>query len=115
MDDRRAVPRCIDIPVTIHQCIVTHMGKETWLAAEAINLSSRGVCLLLDDSLNSGESIYLLATVRPDDKEPRELSVTGVTTQCRPLGEGRWSVGIQFLDLAEYDHVEWEGYLACGV
>lgn len=111
MDDRRTTSRWTGVPVTIHQCVVTHLGKETWLNASAVDLSSRGLCLLLDDSLNSGESVYLLATVSPQGKAPRSLEVNGVTSYCRPSEGSRWRVGLQFLDLTEEEQAEWTQFL----
>jgi len=113
MDDRRTAPRCTDVPVTIHQCVVTHLGKETWLNASAVDLSSRGLCLLLTDSLNSGESIYLLAAVKPEGKPPRDLEVNGVTSYCRPTEGNGWRVGVQFLDLTTEEQAEWDRFLNC--
>ena len=106
MDDRRTASRCNDVPVTIHQCVVTHLGKETWLPASAMDLSCRGVSLILEDSLNSGEAVYLLASVSPVGKAPRDLSVNGVTAHCRPTADTHWRVGIQFLDLSEEDQAD---------
>ncbi len=111
MDDRRSSIRRTDVPIVVHQCIVTQLGKELWLSPSAFDLSAKGVCLILSDSLNSGESIYLLASVSPVGKTPRDLSVIGVTTQCRPTEGGKWRVGVQFLDMAEFDQAEWTAYL----
>ncbi len=113
MDERRTAPRCIDIPVIIHQCIVTHLGKETWLDAAAVDLSSQGLCLLLSDSLNSGESVYLLASVRPVGKAPRDLEVNGVTSYCRPREGKQWRVGVKFLDLMPDEVASWDQFLNC--
>ena len=113
MEERRITPRCSDVPVTIHQCVVTHLGKETWLGATAVDLSSHGVSLMLEDSLNSGESVYLLATVKPEGKTPRELSVNGVTSHCRPTEGKSWRVGIQFIDLTDEDRADWAEFLDC--
>ena len=113
MDDRRVAQRCTDVPVTIHQCVVTHLGKETWLDASAVDLSHHGLCLILGDSLNAGESLYLLATVHPADRAPRDLAVNGVTSYCRPAEGNRWRVGVQFLDLSDEEQVEWENFLNC--
>jgi c-di-GMP-binding flagellar brake protein YcgR len=113
MDERRTAPRCSDVPVTIHQCVVTHLGKETWLDASAADLSARGLCLLLPDSLNSGESVYLLAAVKPEGKPPRDLEVNGVTSYCRPTPDNRWRVGVQFLDLSDAQQEDWDQYLNC--
>jgi len=113
MEDRREAPRCVDIPIQIHQCVVTHLGRETWLTATAGDFSVKGLCLFLSDSLNSGESVYVLATIKPDGKPPRELSVNGVTTHCRPLDDGRWRVGLQFLDFSDADRVEWADFTRC--
>ena len=113
MEERRVVPRCSDVPVTIHQCVVTHLGKETWLPATAVDLSAHGLSLMLEDSLNSGESVYLLASVKPDGKTARDLSVNGVTTHCRPTDGKSWRVGIQFLDLSDEDQAEWTEFLNC--
>ena len=111
MEERRHLSRHGEIPVAIHQCIVTILGKETWLAATASDFSAAGVSLLLDDSLNSGEKIYLLALVSPPGKPPRELSVNGVTSQCRPTDGKKWRVGVHFLDIEEFDQADWARYL----
>jgi len=113
MEDRRRAPRCTDIPVTIHQCVVTRMGREIWLKAAAADLSAKGVALLLDDSLDSGERIYLLATLSPDGLSPRDLSVNGVTTHCRPLESGGWRVGVLFLDQTPEEQRDLEAFLDC--
>ena len=113
MKERRTARRCTDIPIVIHQCVVTHLGKETWLAATAADISSLGLCLQLSDSLNSGESVYLLATVKPEGKEPRELSVNGVTSYCRPNETTGWKVGLKFIDLTPEERADWNDYLTC--
>jgi len=113
MDDRRIAPRCLDVPVSIHQCVVTHLGKETWLDASAVDLSAHGLCLLLSDSLNSGESIYILASVKPEGKGGRDLEVNGVTSYCRPTEGNRWRVGVQFIDLSKEEQADWEQFLNC--
>ena len=113
MQERRTARRCTDIPITIHQCIVTHLGKETWLAATATDISSLGLSLQLSDSLNSGEHVFLLATVNPEGKEPRELSVNGVTSYCRPVESGGWRVGLKFIDLTPEEQSDWNNYLTC--
>lgn len=112
MVERRSVPRFSVSRVVVHQCIVTLLGRETWLEAQAGDLSANGVCLYLKDSLNSGENLYLLMTVHREGKEPRDLEVNGVTAHCRPLDDGRWRVGIQFYDLLGDDKASWEAYLA---
>ena len=113
MKERRKATRCTEIPITIHQCVVTHLGKETWFPAAAVDVSSRGLCLLLDDSLNSGESVYLLASVQPEGKEARDLSVNCVTTNCRPTEGKPWRVGIQFIDLTPEEQADWDLFLQC--
>lgn len=113
MDERRTAARCTDVPVIVHQCVVTHLGKETWLNATAVDLSARGLSVMLSDSLNSGESVYLLASVRPEHKPPRDLEVNGVTSYCRPVEDGRWRVGIQFIDLTAEEQADWDQYLNC--
>jgi c-di-GMP-binding flagellar brake protein YcgR len=113
MEERRTAPRCTDIPVTIHQCVITHLGKETWLSATAYDISSRGLCLLLEDSLNSGESIYLLASVKPEGQAPRDLSVNAVTTYCRPTEGSTWRVGVEFIDLTPEEKADWHDFLEC--
>jgi len=112
MEERRTTNRFSDIPVTIQQCVLTHLGKETWLTAEAFDLSSRGLSLLLPDSLNSGESVYILAVVQPEGKAPRDLEVNGVTSYCRPQDGELWRVGVRFLDLTEEEQHEWDVFLA---
>jgi len=113
MEERRTAPRCTDVPVTIHQCVVTHLGKETWLNATAVDLSSRGLCLFLKDSLNSGESVYLLASVKPEGKPPRDLEVNGVTSYCRPADGAGWKVGLKFVDLTPDEQADWDTFLNC--
>ena len=56
---------------------------------------------------------YLLAAVKPEGKEPRDLSVNGVTTYCRPTEGKGWRVGIQFMDLTAEDQADWDEYLNC--
>ena len=111
MEERRSSPRVSHVPVVVHQCVLTHLGKETWLSASATDLSSDGLSLSLSDSLNSGESIYLLASVKPEGQDPRDLSVNGVTSYCRPLDDGRWRVGIRFIDLAPEEKDSWKAFL----
>ena len=111
MDDRRLAPRRADVAVVVHQCILTQLGKEIWLAAEAVDLSPQGVCLLLSESLNSGESIYLLTTVKVGDKTPRDLEVNGVTTYCKAHDDGRRRVGLKFIDLAPWEKDDWGEFL----
>lgn len=113
MEDRRGAPRCVDIPIQVHQCVVTMLGRETWLNATAGDFSVKGLCLFLSDSLNSGESVYVLAVVKPEGKEAKELSVNGVSTHCRPMDDGRWRVGIQFLDLTPEEQAEWAEFTQC--
>lgn len=113
MEERRQAPRCSNVPIQIHQCVVTHLGKETWLEATAIDFSAKGLCLLLNDSLDSGESVYVLASIRPEGQPPRDLSVNGVTTYCRPSDSGRWRVGLQFLDLTDGERHDWALFTGC--
>lgn len=89
------------------------MGREIWLNATAYDLSSKGVALLLDDSLDSGERIYLLATVSPEGQPARDLSVNGVTTHCRPVESGGWRVGVLFLDQTLEEQSSLEAFLDC--
>ena len=65
----------------------------------------------MKDSLNSGESIYLLLVVSVLGKTPRDLEVNGVTAHCRPLNEGGWRVGVKFIDLTPWEKEDWEVYL----
>jgi len=113
MEDRRRAPRCSNVPIQIHQCIVTQLGRETWLEATAVDFSSRGLSLIMSDSLNSGESIYVLASLKPEGQEARELSVNGVTTYCRPTEDGKWRIGLKFLDLSEYEQHDWAEFTGC--
>ena len=110
MDDRRVAARRSDVSVVIHQCIVTELGKETWLNATAGDISTLGLSLYLAEGIESGESIYLLATVKPQGKEPRELEVNGVTAHCRPEGD-QWRVGVKFIDLLGEERAEWAAFL----
>jgi hypothetical protein len=91
--------------------VITHLGKETWLSATATDLSSDGLSLSLSDSLNSGESVYLLASVKPEGQAPRDLSVNGVTSYCRPQDNGQWRVGIRFIDLTPDEKASWKEFL----
>jgi|GEM_PF-2344936 len=113
MDERRRLPRCIDPIVVVHQCVVTHLGRETWLSASAVDLSARGVSLVLNDSLDAGESVYLLASIQPEGKVPRDLSVNGITAYCRPVTDGHWRVGLQFGDLTAEEVHDLAVYLDC--
>lgn len=97
----------------IHQCVLTHLGRETWLEATPVDFSAKGISLILKDSLNSGESLYILASVRPEGFPPRDLSVNGVTTYCRPTDDGRWRVGVQFIDLTDSERHEWAEFTGC--
>lgn len=112
MEERRLAVRIPVVSVVVHQCVVTHLGKETWLDAGAADLSPQGLSLVLKDSLNSGESVYILASVAVQGKEGRDLSVNAVTSNCRPTEDGRWRVGLKFLDLMEDDQAAWAAYLA---
>ena len=111
LDERRTTPRLTDVVVVVHQCILTQFGKETWLAAQAIDLSVEGVSLVLNEGLNSGESIYLLTSVRVEKKGLRELEVNGVTSHCRAQGNGQWRVGVKFIDLAPWEKEDWLEFL----
>ena len=92
---------------------MTYLGKETWLSATALDISSRGLSLLLDESLDSGRNVYLLGTVSPEGKPARDLSVNGVTTNCRPTEGKSWRVGIEFTDLTPEEQAEWNEFLEC--
>lgn len=111
MEERRSSGRLTGVPVTIHQCIVTQLGKETWLNASAVDLSAQGLSLMLSDSLDSGESIYILATVSPPGKAPRDLEVNGISSYCRPTDGNRWRVGVKFIDLTDEEQVQWSEFL----
>jgi len=111
MQERRQARRRADITITVHQCIQTLLGRETWLAAKAIDLSAEGVSLVMNESLNAGENIYLLTTVTMEGKEPRDLEVNGVTTHCRQTEDGRWRVGLKFIDLAPWEKEDWAEFL----
>lgn len=110
MNERRVAARRSDVTVVIHQCIVSELGKETWLSVTARDISTLGVSLLSTESVESGESIYLLATVTPQGKEPRELEVNGVIAHCRPEGD-QWRLGVKFIDLLGDDETQWGQFL----
>jgi len=98
MEDRRTRPRRTDLSIRVHQCVLTRLGRETWLSAQATDCSDLGICLILGEALESGERLYLLATLSGPGQEPEELSTQGVTTYCRLEADGRWRVGVQFID-----------------
>jgi len=112
MEERRQAVRVPVVTVVVHQFVVTHLGKETWLEAGAADLSPQGVSVVLSDSLNSGESVYLLAAVSVHGKEGRDLSANAVTSNCRPTEDGRWRVGLKFLDVSEDEQERWADYLS---
>jgi hypothetical protein len=110
MDERRVATRRTDVKIVIHQCIVSELGKETWLNATARDISVLGVSLLVSDSVDSGDSIYLLATITPQGKDPRDLEVNGVAAHCQ-VEDGQWRVGVKFIDLMGEERAEWAKFL----
>ncbi len=111
MDERRVAARRTDVKVVIHQCIVSELGKETWLNATARDISVLGVSLLVNESVNSGDAVYLLASVTPQGKESRDLEVNGVAAHCLPEGD-QWRVGVKFIDLLGEDRDAWAAFLS---
>lgn len=110
MDERRVAARRTDVKIVIHQCIVSELGKETWLNATARDISTLGVSLLASEGVASGESIYLLASVTPHGKPSRDLEVNGVIAHCRAEGD-QWRMGIKFIDLIGDERDQWAEFL----
>lgn len=111
MDDRRQFTRATDAQVQIHQCVVTHMGQEMWLDTSAIDMSAQGLCLLASQSRSPGEEMFILATVTAAGKAPKELSVTGISTYCRPHDQEKWRIGVKFSEMADWEVADWKTYL----
>lgn len=111
MEERRKAPRYPVAQVIVHQCILNQLGREIWLNVTALDFSSIGLSLISPESLNAGESLYLLLTIQPNGKPPRDLEVNGVTAHCRPLEDGRWRVGVKFIDLLPDEQTSWNDYL----
>ena len=110
MDERRVAARRTDVKIVINQCVVTELGKETWLNATARDISTLGVSLLATEDVASGESIYLLASVTPQGKPPRDLEVNGVIAHCRAEGD-QWRIGVKFIDLLGDERDQWAEFL----
>jgi len=109
--DRRKNPRRTDIEVKIQQCVVTRLGRETWLDAKSNDLSEGGLSLYLEDPLDPGERIYVLAEVNCGTGECRELSLNGVTSNVAQAENGKWRVGMRFIDMSEEEVSSWKEFL----
>ncbi len=110
MDERRVAARRTDVKIVIHQCIVSELGKETWLNATARDISVLGVSMLASESADSGDAVYLLASITPHGKESRDLEVNGVVANCQVEGD-QWRVGVKFIDLLGDERDEWAKFL----
>jgi len=111
MDERRVAARRTDVKIVIHQCIVSELGKETWLNATARDISVLGVSLLASESADSGDSVYLLASITPHGKEQKDLEVNGVVANCQAEGD-LWRIGVKFIDLLGDDRDAWSQFLS---
>jgi len=111
MEERRRKPRRTDIEVKIQQCVVTRLGREVWLEAKSNDLSEDGLSLYLEKPLEPGERVYVLAEVNCGNGQCRELSLNGVTANVAPAENGKWRVGMRFIDMSEEESQSWKEFL----
>jgi hypothetical protein len=94
--ERRKTPR-----LGLHQCVqITFFGRETFVDAEALNISESGMLCSSPTLVDNLDKIFVMVDL-PIGGEVEKIQCTGVVmyTQTR---ENKHFFGVQFIDLAPH-------------
>lgn len=104
-EERRKYPR-----LSLNQCIKISYGKETFIDAEAVNISQNGILCSTASSVGQLERIYMMIDL-PSGSETRTIECEGIAMHTQ-TAEGKTFFGIQFIDMKESDSAALRQYLS---
>lgn len=85
----------------IHQFVKVDFNREEFLAAEALNLSMKGMLCQIPRPLSPGQRLFLMLNLgKPETPDMVNLDAIVVWTKQE---DGSWNCGLEFIDLPEDD------------
>lgn len=103
-EERRTVPR-----VNLEQCVRVSFGRETFIGADVLNLSRKGMLCSSDVPVENLERIFLMINL-PFTGETKTIQCEGVVLYTQPKDD-KTLFGIQFTDIRDADCKTLESYL----
>lgn len=95
-EERRKSPR-----FTINQMIELDMGRETFIAAEGVNISDEGILCHSSESLDPYSRVYMQISL-DGGKKKQTVSCEGVVVRCKK-NKKNYDLALEFSDLEEND------------
>lgn len=85
----------------IHQMVEMSLGRERFISASAVNLSSAGMLCNTDEPIDTYSKVYLMFTIN-GKKPPRDISCEGVVVRSQSTEKG-FQTAVEFSNIGEDD------------
>ncbi len=85
----------------LHQFVQLRFGKETFIPAEGVNISTRGIGCHVSKPIELYSKMYFMLQLDPEAQDP-EIRGEGIIIRCDSKEEGGFDVGMEFTDLPQY-------------
>lgn len=95
--DRRRSPRYV-----LHQLVSLGFAREKYIHAEAVDISTHGIGCVSDSPVDLYSRVFIMLQGEPTEENP-PISCEGIAVRCEKLGKERYSLGIEFTDIFEFD------------
>ncbi len=93
-EERRKYPR-----FSLNQCIQISFGKETFIDAEAVNISMSGILCSSSVPIDNLDKIFMMIDL-PIGNEIKTIQCEGVPMYAKTV-EGKNMFGVQFTEISE--------------
>ncbi len=93
-DERRKYPR-----ISLNQCIQISFGRETFIDAEAVNISQNGILCSTSEPIEDLDRIFLMIDI-PIMDEIKTIQCEGIPMYTESVN-GKTQFGIQFIEIDE--------------
>jgi hypothetical protein len=93
----------------IRQMIELSLGRESYLQAEGVNVSERGLLCESNEHIEPYTRLYLMISLPVNDCENQEITCEGIVLRSVENGD-KFSIAVNFTDLREEDREKLRGY-----
>ncbi|KGE71413.1 PilZ domain-containing protein [Spirochaeta lutea] len=103
--ERRRAPR-----YRLHQLVHLDMGREDFIPADGLNISTTGLACLTDLAQDVGSRMFTMFQLDPSSEESL-VKCEGIVSRCDAKPNGEFEIGVEFTDILESDKRKIEEYL----
>jgi len=103
-DEKRQHPR-----FEINQLVELDMGRETFVHADAVNLSAGGILCKTDEQVDPYTKLFLMMTLNLQNRE-RIIKCEGLVVRSEKAGD-QWDTGISITSMDEASRKIFEEFI----